>query len=270
MLKVADIEFMRRLYEIEGWSVRKIARQCHCSRKTVQKYVGRTESTEAPQYVRRSEPKAPKMDPYVALIDQWLKEDAVRPEKQRHTARRIYCRLVDEYGATVAESTVRRIVARRRAQVAPKAPRTFLVLTYEPGAVAQVDWGEVTVVVDGKESVAREFCMRLGYSTAVFVMLFPNERLECFLEGHVRAFEFFGGVPGRIIYDNLKSAVHRILHGRQRELNSQFLQLRAHYLFEVSSQPLVLVGKRGWSKGSWATPDAISLCRFRKAAPSRR
>jgi transposase len=243
--KVADIEFMRRLHLVEGWSVRRIAKEFHIGRNTVHKYLGRDESTGVPRYTRRRVVVCPKMDPYREVIDAWLVADLKAPVKQRHTSHRIYERLVDEYGARVAESTVRRYVAGRRRVVAPKPAAAFLHLAFSPGELAQVDWGEANVRIAGVATKAYMFCMRLGHSTTSFVMLFPSARLECFLEAHVRAFEYFGGVPAEIVYDNLSSAVTRIVHRRGRVLNKTFETLVAHYVF----RPVFANPASGWEKG---------------------
>lgn len=242
---MADIEFMRRLHLVEGWSVRRIATEFHIGRNTVRKYLGRDESTKAPVYTRARPVICPKMDSYRDLVDRWLIADRDAPPKQRHTARRIHQRLVTEYGATVAESTVRRYVRERRRVVAPKPTAAFLHLVFSPGQLAQVDWGEATVTIRGVATKAFMFCMRLGHSTAPFVMVFPSARMECFLEAHVRAFEYFGGVPGEIVYDNLSSAVTRILQRRGRVLNRTFQTLVAHYLFK----PIFANPASGWEKG---------------------
>ena len=240
-----DIQFIRQLREREGWSLRRIAREFHFSRKTVTKYLQRTDTTETPQYVRRNPAPAPQMDPYRAVIESWLRQDAEMPRKQRHTSRRIWQRLRDEYGATAAESTVRHYVARMRRELQPAAQPVFLDLVFDPAEAAQVDWGEVQVILDGQSVTAQMFCMRLAYSGACYVQLFPHQRLEAFLAAHVAAFEFFGFVPQRIIYDNLTTAVQRVLHGRARELNPRFQELTAHYVYEaVFATPAA-----GWEKG---------------------
>jgi transposase len=241
---VAQIQTIRYLHDVEGWSIRRIARELHVSPKTIRRSLDRSVSTEEPRYTRTAPIFSPKMGPYGGVIDAWLEADLSAPKKQRHTARRIWERLREEYGAEVAESTVRAFVARRRREVAPKGD-AFLHLVFPPAEAAQVDWGEACVVMAGVPTRIYLFCMRLCYSTAAFVMAFPNARRECFLEGHVRAFEFFGGVPRRIVYDNLSSAVKRILHGRRRELNDRFLTLAAHYLFE----PVFANPGAGWEKG---------------------
>ena len=246
MKTVIDIQIIRRLHEVEGWSERRIARELRLGRRTVHKYLSREESTEEPVYRRRKAPVAVKMGVYQGKVDEWLTADAKAPEKQQHTAHRIWTRLQEEEDATdLSESTVRHFVARRRRALALSAPRVFLHLEFPPGDVAQVDWGEAYVKIGGQQTKVWMFCMRLGCSTASFVALYPHGRMEAFLDGHIRAFEFFGGVPRHLIYDNLRSAVTRILHGRGRKLNQRFETLVAHYLF----QPIFANPAAGWEKG---------------------
>ncbi|AEW05242.1 Integrase catalytic region [Sulfobacillus acidophilus DSM 10332] len=240
-----DIQFIRPLREREGWSLRRIAREFHFSRKTVTKYLQRTETTETPQYVRRNPSPAPQMDPPRAVIASWLRQDAEMPRKQRHTSRRIGQRLREEYGATAAESTVRHSVARMRRELQPAAQPVFLDLVFDPAEAAQVDWGEVQVIQDGQSVTAQMFCMRLAYSGACYVQLFPHQRLETFLAAHVAAFEFFGFVPQRIIDDNLTTVVQHVLHGRERELNPRFQELTAHYIYDA----VFVTPAAGWEKG---------------------
>ncbi len=242
---MADYEFIRRLHVEHGLSIREISRQYHHSRRTIRDALAWDGSGAAFKYERRKPAVRPKTGCYVTIIDTWLIADQKEHPKQRHTAKRIWERLRDEYGADVAEPTVRRLVAQRRMEVAPKPRQVFLMLTFQPGDLAQVDWGEAWVWVDGIRTKVYLFCMRLGYSTAPFVMAFPSMRIECFLAGLVLAFAYFGGVPRHIIFDNLSSAVKRILRGHRRELTSRFQQLVAYYLF----QPEFANPAAGWEKG---------------------
>src|SRR5579875_636626 len=172
MRTVAQIQHIRYLHDVEGWSIRRIAREFHVSRKTIRLCLDRTQSTEEPKYRRTKPAPAPKMGPYKAVVDAWLVADQDAPPKQRHTARRIAERLREEYGAQVAEATVRRYVAGRRRELGSDKAEAFLHLSFPPGETAQVDWGEALVILGGKPTKVSMFCMRLCYSTAAFVMLF--------------------------------------------------------------------------------------------------
>ncbi|MEW6447356.1 MAG: IS21 family transposase [Bacillota bacterium] len=222
---MVDIEYIRKKHYVEGWSIRKIARNLGISRQSVRKALA---SAEMPRY-RRTRPRPfPVMDPYRAIILAWLEADAAAPPKQRHTAKRIYDRLVEEYGFTGAESTVRRFVRLLKARI----PEAYVPLTADWGEQAQVDWGQAVVEIDGVPTVVHLFCLRLRASGVCFAQAFPTEKLEAFLAGHRLAFEWLGGVPAQCIYDNPKTAVVKILAGPHRQEHEYFAHLRAHYLFE--------------------------------------
>jgi transposase len=217
-------EQIRRAYFIEGKSIRDIAGQGHHDRRTVRKAL---HDAGPPRYTLREARSRPILGPFLAVIDRWLEEDQQRPPKQRHTARRIYHRLVAEYGFRGGESTVRQYVREHR----PNRPQVVIPLEHDPGE-AQVDWGVAQVIMAGGQTSVRLFCFRLCYSQKSFVMAFPTERREAFFAGHVAAFSFIGGVPRRITYDNLPTAVQRVLKGGRREEQREFIAFRSHYLFE--------------------------------------
>jgi transposase len=225
MRKMVETEFIRKKHFIDGWSIRKISEHLGIARQTVRKAVA---SSDPPCYQRRKDRSSPVMDPYRAVIMSWLEQDQAAPAKQRHTAKRIYDRLVAEHGFTGHEATVRRLVARLRDQ----SPEVFIPLTASWGQQAQVDWGQAVVEIAGAREVAHLFCLRLRASAVAFAWAAPTEKLEAFLEGHVRAFAWLGGVPGECLYDNPKTAVVRILAGPERVEHTHFSHLRAHYLFD--------------------------------------
>jgi transposase len=224
VIDVDEKELIRRAHFLQGLSMRRIARERRHSRHTVRRAL---EDPGPPVYRRRQPKPRPVLGPYAAVIDQWLVEDQQRPPKQRHTARRIYNRLVAEYGFRGGESTVRQYVRERR----PNRPEVVIPLEHDPSE-AQVDWGVAQVIMAGRQTSVRLFCFRLCYSQKPFVMAFPTERREAFFAGHVTAFSFIGGVPRRITYDNLPTAVQRILKGGRREEQREFIAFRSHYLFE--------------------------------------
>lgn len=225
MRKMFEVEFIRKKHFNEGWSIRKIGKQLGMSRVTVRKAL---RSAQIPRYTLSSPRPAPVMDSVAQVVLTWLEQDTAAPPKQRHTAKRIYDRLVEEYGFSGGESTVRRFVAKHKKQ----AKEVFIPLTCDFGELAQVDWGQAHVRVAGAPTVAHLFCVRLRKSAAPFAMAFPTEKIEAFLAGHVGAFAWFGGVPAALMYDNPKTAVTRILAGPERDLHELFSSLRAHYLFD--------------------------------------
>jgi transposase len=163
---------------------------------------------------QRQQPiKRPKLGPWLGIIDAVLDDDRQRPVKQRHTAKRIFERLKEEHGFTGGYTIVKDYV--RGEQL--RSREMFVPLTHAPGE-AQVDFGEALVVIAGVEQKANYLAMDLPHSDDCFVVAFPAETTEAFLEGHVRAFAYFGGVPTRILYDNTRIAVAKILGGEERRL----------------------------------------------------
>lgn len=176
---------------------------------------------------------APKLDEWKPVIDRWLLEDRDAPRKQRHTARRIWQRLVSEHGADIGESTVRRYVASAKRDLPAVIADVKVPQTYALGAEAEVDFGDVWFDLGGVRTKGHMFVMRMSASGKAFHHVYLNEAQQAFLDGHVRAFEHFGGVPsGRIRYDNLSAAVIKVLKGRNREETEQFKLLRSHYRFD--------------------------------------
>ena len=225
MIQVDEKETIRRLYFIKRQSQRQIARERHHSRKTVKKAIM---DAGVPQYhLTRAKP-CPVMGPYKEIIAGWLKEDQSRPRKQRHTAHRIYERLVGEYGFTGAERTVREYVSKLRFSLEDMA----IPLEFDPGTDAQCDWSEALAYMDDELTKVQAFCMKLCYSGKPFVMTFPTQRQEAFFEGHRQAFDWYDGVPPRISYDNLTTAVRKVLQGHNRKEQESFIAFRSHYLFE--------------------------------------
>lgn len=231
MLTVEEIEAIRRAYYREQQSVRAIAREQGHGRRVVREAI-RGETPGRRQYRLRVRKRRPVLDPVSAIIDAWLTADATVPRKQRHTAKRIHDRLVAEYGFGGGERQVRAYVAAWK-QAHRSDAVGYVPLAYPPGLEAQCDWGEALVEVAGVEQSAAVFCLRLCYSLAAFVCVFPTARQECFFAGHVAAFQFLGAVPHRVAYDNLTSAVARVLVGRGRVQQEAFVALRGHYLFEA-------------------------------------
>jgi transposase len=175
---------------------------------------------------------APKLGAFRELIDEWLIADLVAPRKQRHTAKRIWRRLVDEHGADVAEVTVRQHVHKRRRELGLSAGQVFVPQVHAPARTAEVDWGQAEVELAGARTRVHLFHMRSCFSGAAFTMASPVETQQAFLEGHVLAFGWFGGVFAEVRYDNLGSAVKKVLRGRRRVETDRFIAMRSHYLFE--------------------------------------
>jgi transposase len=182
---------------------------------------------EPPGYrVSQPRPKR-KLEPFLPIIHEMLEADRQAPKKQRHTAKRIFERLRAEHGYAGGQTVVKDAVRAWR----QSHQEVFLPLSH-PAGEAQVDFGEATICLAGQETKVALFVMTLPYSGAIYVQAFPRECTETFLEGHRRAFEFLGGVPQRISYDNSAIAVIEVLKGRERKLTREFLRLQSHYLFQ--------------------------------------
>ncbi len=210
--KVQLYEQIRRSQEREQLSVRALARRFGVHRRDVRQAL----AFPVPPGRKRPERPAPSLDRWKPLIDGWLEADRSAPRKQRHTARRVWQRLVEEHGAQVGESTVRRYVAEVRRRMEVPLGEVMVPQHHPLGEEAEVDFGTATVHLAGVPVDVSMFVMRLSASGRGYVRAYLNEAQEVFLDGHVRAFEHFGGVPRRIRYDNLKAAVVRVLKGRDR------------------------------------------------------
>ncbi len=226
MIKVSKIEQIRRAYYLEGKSMRQIEREYHHAYKTIKKALA---SAEAGSYTLKEPREAPVLGPYKARIEELLAENETLPRKQRRTGHQIFLVVQDEKYSGSESGVLHYLWELRKAK---RAAKVYLPLEFEPGQDAQVDWGEAEVVLVGEPVTVQLFLMRLSYSRKLFVMAFPSQKQECFLAGHVAAFHYFGGVPRRISYDNLKTAVKKIFIGSEREEQDSFILFRSHYLFE--------------------------------------
>jgi transposase len=223
MFAVESYAAVRRFVFVEGHSRREAARVFGLNRETVAKMC---RFSLPPGYTRKEPAAKPKLGPLLPVIDAILEADQTAPVKQRHTAKRIFERLRDEHGFaggyTVVKDHVRLCRARGR--------ETFVPLTHPPGH-AQVDFGEAIGVIGGVRQKIHFLCLDLPQSDACFVKAYPRETTEAFLDGHVSAFAFFGGVPLSILYDNTTIAVAKILGDGKRERTRAFTELCSHYLF---------------------------------------
>src|SRR5664279_576320 len=223
MFQVEIYGRVRRAVRVEGRSQRAVAREFGLSRETVRKML---QYAVPPGYQRQQPIKRPKLGPWLGVIDAILNDDKQRPSKQRHTAKRIFERLKEEHGFTGGYTIVKDYVHTAKLH----SREMFIPLTHAPGE-AQADFGEALVVMAGVKLKAHFLAMDLPHSDDCFVIAFPAETTEAFLEGHVRAFDYFGAVPTRILYDNTKIVVARILGGEERVRTRAFSELQSHYLF---------------------------------------
>jgi len=221
---VDQVHVIRHKVLVEGRSQRAVARELGLSRLTVKKYV-----TQAAPVRREAAPRSrPVWAPVRARVERLLAESAGwTGGKQQLTATRLHELLVAE-GHRVGVTLVKTAVAEWRRQ----RREVFVPLTYRPGDLAEVDFFEVLVDLDGVRRKAWLFLLRLMYSGRDFAWIYERQDQTSFLDGHVRAFAHFDGVPARVAYDNLKAAVVRILVGGERTLTARFAALASHYLLE--------------------------------------
>ena len=215
---------VRRSVYVEGWSERAAARRFGLARETVRKML----RYRLPPGYRRQKPiRCPKLEAFTGVIDQILRDDQHRPKKQRHTAKRICVRLRAEHDFTGGYTIVKAYVREQELG----GQEMFVPLAHPPGD-AQADFGEALVVIDGVERKAHYLVVDLPHSDDAFVKAFPAETTEAFCDGHNAAFHYFGGVPRRIVYDNTKLAVARMLGDGTRQRTRVFSELQSHYLFD--------------------------------------
>jgi transposase len=215
---------IRRAVVVEGLSKRGACRKFGIHWDTLRRILAHP---APPGYVRQRPPAKGVISPWLGRLRELIEANAELPVKQRYTAKRMWTVLVEE-GFTGGYTTVKDAVRELRQQ-APK--EVFMPLVHPPGE-AQVDFGHAVARIGGRLTKIAFFVMSLVHSDAMFVMAFPRECTEAFLEAHVKAFAFFGFVPRRISYDNTKTAVAQILGAHRRKLTTAFARLVGHYLFE--------------------------------------
>ncbi|KNH14825.1 transposase [Arthrobacter sp. ZBG10] len=261
---------IRRDARVEGLSIRGLAKRYHIGRDTVRQAL----SDPVPPSRKTPARSSPRLDLFKPAIDAMLNEDTTAPRKQRHTARRILARLLEEHGAEeLSYSTVRDYVRVRRAQIDVEAGRrveVFVPQEHAPGAEAEVDFGEVWVVLDGVKTKCHMFVFRLSHSGKAIHRIYPTQAQEAFLEGHLEAFQVLGGIPTKHIrYDNLTSAVTAVVFGQGRERleNDRWLLFRSHYCFDAFyCQPGIdgahekggVEGEVGWFRRNRLSPMPVT------------
>jgi transposase len=221
--------YIRTAARVYQKGIRELSEETGHSRVTIRKVL----REEARGYPPRQRQVYPALGSYLKIINGWLERDKEQPRKQRHTARRIYHRLVSEHGYAGSEEAVRRYVRLVKPGLGLDGSEVFVVTDPECGREAEVDWGRAGAVIRGVKTSIYYFCMRSRFSGKPFVRAYPCEKQQAFFDGHLHAFEFFGGVFPVLVYDNLKSAVQKILSGRGRIEQESFQRFRAYYTFNA-------------------------------------
>ena len=225
---------IRREARVEECSIRELADRHHVHRRTVRAAL----ASAVPPPRKTPARTSPRLAPFKSLIDEMLRSDLEAPKKQRHTARRVLARLVDEHGATeLSYSTVRDYVHKRRPEIAAEAglptEEGHVPQTHPPADEGEVDFHDLWVILRGVKTKTALFTMRLSFSGRAAHRASLSQGQEAFLESHVYAFDRLGGVPlGQIRYDNLKPAVSRVLFGRNRVESDRWVAFKSHYGFD--------------------------------------
>lgn len=227
--KVELFEAIRREYEHGAGTIKGVADKLGVHRRMVREALASAVPRERKKAVRER-PKISRVESFVEAI---LESDKRAPRKQRHTAHRIWCRLREEMpDLNISESTVRRYVRERKEELGLSGREVFIQQSYDWGVEAQIDWYEAKAYLDGEARNLFMFCMRSMASGGAFHRAYPHASQQAFLEAHELAFRYFGGVFRLLRYDNLSSAVKRILRGHQREETQRFIAFRSHWGFE--------------------------------------
>lgn len=222
-------EEIRREYEFGAGTIKGVARKLRVHRRLVREAL----ASATPQPKKRPVRSRPALGPAVDFINGILREDERAPRKQRHTAHRIYTRMRSELpGCLASEASVRRYVRQRKQELGLAKRETYVPQSYEWGVEAQVDWYEAWADLDGERRKVNIFAMRSMASGAAFHWAFERATQQSFLEAHERAFDYFGGVFRRLRYDNLTSAVKKILRGFRRDESARFIAFRSHWRYE--------------------------------------
>ena len=254
MLTVETIRKIRLYVHRDGKSIRQTAKDLHLSRNTVRKAI-RSGGTSF-EYERSNQPR-PKLGPFIKKLEGYLEEDEHLPKKLRRTAQILFEEL-QLNGYDGGYDSVRRYVQRWRKDHKTLSKEVFIPLTFEPGEAFQFDWSHEWVEIGGNRSKVKVAHLRLCHSRHFLCIAYPRETQEMVFDAHIRAFEFFGGVCKKGIYDNLKTVVNKILGGKERNFNSRFTQLCSHYLFE----PISCTPGAGWEKGQVENQVGLARRRF--------
>jgi len=241
---MALLSVIRRWHLRDGHSIREISRRTSLSRNTIRKYL-RSDQIE-PRF--RVPERPSKLDAYAERLSAWLRTEANRPRKQKRTIKQLYADLVGlgydgSYGRVAAFARTWRDDYRRQLQMSGRG--TFVPLSFAPGEAFQFDWSEDWAIIGGVRTKLQVAHFKLSFSRAFLVRAYLLQTHEMLFDAHNHAFRVLGGVPRRGIYDNMRTAVDKVGRGKERNVNTRFLTMVSHYLFEAEfCNPAA-----GWEKG---------------------
>jgi transposase len=224
---VDQYDYIRTAHRIYGKGIRQIARETGHSKNTVKKVL----KNEYVGYSIREHQPFPTLEPYIRTIDKWIESDKEQPKKQRHTATRIYHRLQNECQYQGAASTLCRNVRIAKQRIGCGSKQIVIPLEPSIGQEAEIDGGPCFALLNGEKVKLKLFCMRSKFSGKHFVRCYPCERQQAFFDAHVQAFSYFGGIFPVLIYDNLTTAVQKVLWGKKRIYQKEYAKFQAYYNF---------------------------------------
>jgi transposase len=260
MLNVETIRKVRQAHFRDGKGIREITRDFNLSRNTVRSII-RSGITD--QKYERSEQPHPKLGSFIERLSELLKEDTGKPVRHRRSAQILFEQLQRE-GYEGGYDAVRRYVGTWKKADGTALVKAYVPLEYDPADAFQFDWSYEQVLLGGVQTEVKIAQFRLCHSRKPFCVAYTRETLEMVLDAHIRAFEFFGGVCRRGIYDNLKTVVTKVLMGKDRVFNRRFQNLASHYLFDL----VACTPAAGWEKGQ--VENQVGVVRNRFFAKQRR
>lgn len=261
MVMPDQISVLRRMHRA-GCKIRSLAKRFNLSRNTVRRVL-REEKTEF-TYAPRKTQSHPRLGEYHGKLEELLRDDQTKQSRDRRNSRQLYEELRSE-GYEGGYDSVRRFAHRWKEQTHPGPKVSPCVpLSFQPGEAFQFDWSSETVMVNGVPMRVQVAHMVLCHSRMSFLWVYARQLQEMMLDAHVKAFDFFGGVCDRGIYDNMKTAVQKILRGKERNLQRRFQALAHHYLYT----PDICTPGAGWEKGR--VERNVSTARTRLFTPSRK
>lgn len=254
------IKDIRIAHFVNGKGIREIVREFKVSRNTVRNVI---RSGMVDQSYCRIDKHRPKLGGVIERLVELLKEDEVKPVKHRRRGQILFEQLQRE-GYEGGYDAVRRYVRAWRDEAGKAPAKAFIPLEFDPGDAFQFDWSYEDIELGGVPVEVKIAQFRLCHSRKLFCIAYTRETLEMVLDAHSRAFEFFGGVCRRGIYDNLKTVVTKVLMGKERVFNRRFQNLASYYLFD----PIACTPAAGWEKGQ--VENQVGVVRHRFFATRRR
>ena len=254
MLSVETIRKVRQAHFRDGKAIREICREYDLARNTVRNII---RSGVTDQVYERIEQPHPKLGRFIERLSELLREDAVKPVRHRKSAQILFEQLQRE-GYAGGYDAVRRYIGTWKREDGTAVVKAFIPLEYDPGDAFQFDWSYEQLLLGGIQTEVKIAQFRLCHSRKPFCVAYTRESLEMVLDAHSRAFEFYGGVCRRGIYDNLKAVVTKVLMGKDRVFNRRFQNLASYYLFDL----VACTPAAGWEKGQVENQVGVVRKRF--------